>query len=90
MTKLSELRRERRAMLEEAHGQVWDTSQLMAEFWIIGYRGVDHMRVERKADKQIGWLRIDDERAGRFYYNFINEIYSGESHRRPWLAAAFL
>jgi hypothetical protein len=88
MRTLSTARLARREVLKAAYGRVWDTSELMAEFWIVGH-GIDHMRVERKADKRRGSIRVDDHHVGRFYYNFVERHCTrARVPRRPWSASA--
>jgi hypothetical protein len=54
------------------HGQVWDTSQLRAEFQVEGFMA-PLVIVRRKKDGQRGSLEFQHD--PRFYFNF--EPYSG-------------
>lgn len=44
-----------RRLLEEKHGQVWDTEQLAQDFEVLGF-GAPILMVRRRADGQMGSL----------------------------------
>jgi hypothetical protein len=56
-----------RESLEAEHGQVWDTTQLSADFDVLGFM-VPFVVVIRKADGQKGSLEFQHN--PRFYFNF--------------------
>jgi len=56
-----------RERLEQAHGQVWDTEQMKADFNVTGF-GAPYVVVKRKADNAIGSLEF--QHSPRFYYSF--------------------
>ncbi len=65
-----------REALEAAHGQVWDTRELAAEFVIIGFLA-PYVVVQRKADGVKGSLEFQN--LPRFFFNFLPD---GEPGRR--------
>jgi hypothetical protein len=56
-----------RTELEQRHGQVWDSTQLRAEFEVIGFAAPYVMVRERKTSK-VGSLEF--QHSPRFYFNF--------------------
>jgi len=56
-----------REALEAEHGQVWDTSQLAADFIITGFLA-PVVAVRRKSDGMVGSLEFQHQ--PRFYFNF--------------------
>ena len=56
-----------RLALEAQYGQVWDTSQLSADFTVKGFMA-PFVVVRRKADGQVGSLEF--QHSPRFYYSF--------------------
>ena len=66
----------RKALLEGIYGQVWDTQELLTEFWILGFSpDGDVMHVQRKSDKQTGFLDVEEETGvlQRLHYHFVEE-----------------
>lgn len=59
-----------RAALEAAHGQVWDTAQLAAEFAVLGFMA-PYVVVRREADGRRGSLRF--QHSPRFYFDWSPE-----------------
>jgi len=76
---LDEMRRERqikintqpgitRESLTALHGRVWDTSELSAEFEVVGAMA-SWIVVRRKADGQMGSMEFTHQ--PHFYFNFV-------------------
>ena len=61
-----------REALEKVHGQVWDTTELQAEFEVSGFMA-PLVVVTRKSDRQKGSMEFQG--SPRFYFNF--QEYSG-------------
>ena len=59
-----------RADLEAKHGQVWDTSQLLDDFQVLGF-AVPFVIVKRRSDGVRGSLMFQN--SPRFYYSFQPE-----------------
>ena len=57
-----------REALEAAHGQVWDTAQLAADFEVLGFMA-PFVIVRRKSDGKKGSLEFQHH--PRFYYGFV-------------------
>ena len=57
-----------REALEAAHGQVWDTTQLAADFEVLGFMA-PFCIVRRKSDGKKGSLEF--QHSPRFYYSFL-------------------
>jgi hypothetical protein len=57
-----------RASLEAQYGQVWDTTQLTADFDVTGFMA-PLVVVKRKSDGQVGSLEF--RHSPRFYFNFV-------------------
>lgn len=53
--------------LEAKHGQVWDTTQLRADFEVVGF-GAPFVEVVRKSDRAKGSLEFQHD--PRFYWGF--------------------
>ena len=56
-----------RADLKEAHGQVWDTAELSADYEVLGF-AAPFVVVVRKSDGVRGSLQF--QHSPRFYYAF--------------------
>lgn len=56
-----------REYLESVHGQVWDTSELQADFSVEGFLA-PFVTVTRKSDKAKGALTF--QHSPRFYFDF--------------------
>ncbi len=56
-----------REHLEAQHGQVWDTTQLQADFEVLGFLA-PHVGVRRRADGQKGSLLFQG--SPRYYFGF--------------------
>ena len=59
-----------RKALEAQHGQVWDTTQLQADFKVTGFQA-PFVVVERKSDGVTGSLMF--QHMPRYYYDFKGE-----------------
>jgi hypothetical protein len=57
-----------REALEAAHGHVWDTTQLAADFEVLGFMA-PFVIVRRKSDGKKGSLEF--QHSPRFYYSFL-------------------
>jgi hypothetical protein len=57
-----------RAVLEAAHGDVWDTEQLSQDFEVIGFMA-PLVVVRRRADGVKGSLQF--QHSPRFYFGFV-------------------
>lgn len=57
-----------RAVLEQRYGQVWNTSELTAEFDVQGFMA-PLVVVRRKSDGQVGSLEF--QHSPRFYFNYV-------------------
>lgn len=57
-----------REALEAEHGQVWNTSQMSADFSVQGFQA-PYVVVRRKSDEQLGSLQFTH--MPRFYFNFV-------------------
>ena len=57
-----------RSSLEAAHGQVWDTGELSADFEVIGFLA-PLVVVRRRGDGIKGSLQF--QHSPRFYFNFV-------------------
>jgi hypothetical protein len=57
-----------REALEAQHGQVWDTTQLSADFLVIGFLA-PFVIVKRKSDGVKGSLSF--QHSPRFYFDFV-------------------
>lgn len=57
-----------RQALEAVNGQVWDTTELSAEFEVLGFLA-PYVAVRRKSDRQKGSLEFQHN--PRFYFNFM-------------------
>jgi hypothetical protein len=68
-TRLAEINLEpnSRAALEAQYGQVWDTSELSADFEVLGFMA-PLVAVRRKSDGKKGSLEFQHQ--PRFYFNF--------------------
>lgn len=56
-----------REALEKQHGQVWDTTQMQADFRVTGFMA-PFVAVERKSDGKQGALMF--QASPRFYFDF--------------------
>jgi len=56
-----------RKQLEEIHGQVWTTHEMMEDFQALGFQA-PYVLVERRSDKVRGLLQF--QHSPRFYFNF--------------------
>jgi hypothetical protein len=63
-----------REVLEAAHGQVWDTSELARDFVVVGF-SAPYVVVRRKADGVLGSLEF--QHMPRFYFNFLRDDKTG-------------
>jgi hypothetical protein len=59
-----------RESLEAEHGQVWDTSELGADFDVTGFMA-PFVVVRRKSDGVKGSLEF--QHSPRFYFNFVSD-----------------
>jgi hypothetical protein len=57
-----------RHALEAQYGQVWDTTELSADFSVTGF-AAPYVVVTRRADGQVGSLEF--QHRPRFYFNFV-------------------
>jgi hypothetical protein len=59
-----------RERLEALHGQVWDTTELMDDFEVIGFRA-PFVVVKRRSDNKVGSLTFQHD--PRFYFDFTEK-----------------